>query len=143
MMKFFAKSAMTSASIIAMLATISSASETANAFSEADFNVGTFVLLGLTVVLGILILLSVITAVIGKIFINIEKQKVAKKESSAPTSAPVAVAVAEEEDSELVAVLAAAAMEALEAEVRIVSYKPSFSLWSREGRAQQAALVNK
>lgn len=141
MMKLIANRAMTLVGVISVSSVFASTTDSTGKLAEADFHVGSFVMFGLMVVLGILLLLSVLTGIMGKIFVSLEnKQKVAL--ASAKPIAPVVTTCTDEDDMELVAVLAAAAMEALDAEVRIVSYKPSFNTWSKEGRVTQAGLVN-
>lgn len=126
-----------------------------------------FSALGFTVVIIVLASLSIVTAVIGKFFVAVDKMKKSFGEkSSAKTSASplagvkgaeniptdhafaISAAVAsvlpdlQADSAELIAVIAAAATEALDADVRVVSLKPVDMSYAMQGRAQMFAAKN-
>ena len=92
-----------------------------------------FVLSGLGVVIGTLILLAVLTMIMGKLFI------VFNKSGNQPVKAMPASSQntkKSEDEEELVAVLTAAAWETLGKPVRIIRFAPSESQWYAEGRKE-------
>lgn len=108
-----------------------------------------FSIIGFSVVLFVLVVLSMIMSISGIFFTAFDRAsaKLSAPKASAPAaSAPAsAVAVAETSDAQIVAVIAAAVAVALDgANHRIVSLKmvPSSLSWSREGRLAHYASKN-
>lgn len=94
-----------------------------------------FVLMGLGVVIGTLVLLAILTTIMGRMFIVVEAKKSASSKAR-PAAPAVNAPVAAQEDEELVAVLTAAAYETLGKPVRIIRFAPTETSWSAGSRTE-------
>ncbi len=99
--------------------------------------VAELILSGLAVVMGVLLLLSALTALMGRFFVALEARRAAQTAAPQKTAAASAPETDEALPQGLIAVLAAAAAEILNEDVRIVRVRrrPDIgSGWAVQGR---------